>query len=223
MKPTIYSIVFMLLPGIILAQADKVYTTSSGELIFSFARVDYPGTEEGSITRFSPFINIQNWLNYDKSEKLGFFTGLSVRNVGFIYDVDETTRKKYRTYNIGIPLGIKIGNLSEKFLFFGYELEIPVNYKEKTFINEEKDDKTNIWFSGRVPMINHSLMAGIQLPYGATLKFKYYLTNFFDEDFTASDGQGGTYKPYENVNVNIFYFSLSFGLLKDTNFYYNEE
>ena len=138
MKPTIYSIVFMLLPGIILAQADKVYTTSSGELIFSFARVDYPGTEEGSITRFSPFINIQNWLNYDKSEKLGFFTGLSVRNVGFIYDVDETTRKKYRTYNIGIPLGIKIGNLSEKFLFFGYELEIPVNYKEKTFINEER-------------------------------------------------------------------------------------
>ena len=223
MKPTIYSILFMLLPGIILAQADKVYTTSSGELIFSFARVDYPGTEEGSIMRFSHVINIQNWLNYDKSEKLGFFTGLSVRNVGFIYDVDETTRKKYRTYNIGIPLGIKIGNLSEKFLFFGYELEIPVNYKEKTFINEEKDDKTNIWFSGRVPIINHSLMAGIQLPYGATLKFKYYLTNFFDEDFTASDGQGGTYKPYENVNVNIFYFSLSFGLLKDTNFYYNEE
>jgi hypothetical protein len=46
----------------------------------------------------------------------------SVRNVGFIHDVDETTRKKYRTYNMGIPLGIKIGNLSEKFLFFGYEL-----------------------------------------------------------------------------------------------------
>ena len=223
MKPTIYSVLLMLLPGIILAQADKVYTTSSGELIFSFAGVDYPGTEEGSIMRFSPVINIQNWLNYDKSDKLGFFTGLSVRNVGFIHDVDETTRKKYRTYNIGIPLGIKVGNLSEKFLFFGYELEIPVNYKEKTFINEEKDDKTNIWFSGRVPIINHSLMAGIQLPYGATLKFKYYLTNFFDEDFTASDGQGGTYKPYENVNVNIFYFSLSFGLLKDTNFYYNEE
>ena len=173
--------------------------------------------------RFSPVFNIQNWLNYDKSEKLGFFTGLSVRNVGFIYDIDETTRKKYRTYNIGIPLGIKIGNLSEKFLFFGYELEIPINYKEKTFIDEEKDDKKNIWFTGRVPTFNHSLMAGVQLPYGATLKFKYYLTNFFDKDFTESDGQGGSYKPYQNVNVNIFYFSLSFGLLKDTSFYYNKE
>src|SRR5688572_450145 len=223
MNPLIYSILFGLLPGIILAQEDKVYTTTSGELIFSFASVDYAGNEEGSIMRFSPVINIQNWLNYDKSEKLGFFTGLSVRNVGFIYDVDETTRKKYRTYNVGIPVGIKIGNLSDKFLFFGYELEIPVNYKEKTFINEDKEDKKNIWFTDRVPTVNHSLMAGIQLPYGATIKFKYYLTNFFDEDFTASDGQGGTYKPYENLDVNIFYFSLSFGLLKDTGFYYNAD
>jgi hypothetical protein len=222
MRPIIYAIL-VLLPGIIQAQDDKIYTTTSGELIFSFASINEAGDEGGGIMRFSPVINIQNWLNYDKSEKLGFFTGLSVRNVGFIYDVDETTRKKYRTYNVGIPVGVKIGNLSDKFLFFGYELEIPVNYKEKTFIDEDKDDKKNIWFTDRVPTINHSLMAGVQLPYGATIKFKYYLTNFFDEDFEASDGQGGTYKPYQNLDVNIFYFSLSFGLLKDTNFYYNED
>jgi hypothetical protein len=213
----------MLVPGTILAQDDKLYSTTSGELIFAFASINDAGDEDGGIMRFSPVINIQNWLNYDKSEKLGFFTGLSVRNVGFIYDVDETTRIKYRTYNVGIPVGVKIGNLSDKFLFFGYELEIPVNYKEKIFIDEDKEDKKNIWFTDRVPAVNHSLMAGIQLPYGATIKFKYYLTNFFDEDFTASDGQGGTYKPYENLDVNIFYFSLSFGLLKDTRFYYNED
>ena len=47
MKPIIYSILFGLLPGIILAQEDKVYTTSSGELIFSFASVDYAGNEDG--------------------------------------------------------------------------------------------------------------------------------------------------------------------------------
>jgi len=64
--------------------------------------------------------------------------------------------------------------LVRKIFIFWNELEIPINYKEKTFINEEKDDKTNIWFSGRVPLIDHSLMAGIQVPYGATLKFKYY-------------------------------------------------
>ena len=223
MKPLIYSILFVLLPGIILAQEDNVYTTTSGELIFSFADVEYDGSEGGSIMRFSPVVNIQNWLNYDKSEKLGFFTGLSLRNVGFIYDVDETTRIKYRTYNVGIPVGVKIGNLSDKFLFFGYELEIPVHYKEKIFVNEDKTEKNGYWFTSRTPTLNHSLMLGVQLPYGATIKFKYYLSNFFDEDFTASDGQGGTFKPYENFNVNIFYFSLSFSLLKDTKLYYNQD
>jgi hypothetical protein len=64
-------------------------------------------------------------------------------------------------------------------------------------------------------------MAGLQLPYGATLKFKYYLTNFFNKDYSASDGQGGTIKPYQNMEVNVFYFSLSFGLLKNADLYYN--
>ena len=223
MKEIIYPMLLTLLPGIMQAQDDRFYTTTSGELIFSFASVETAGSKDGSIMRFSPVFNIQNWVNFDKSEKLGFFSGLSLRNVGFIYDVNDTTRKKYRTYNIGIPVGIKFGNLSDKFLFFGYELEIPLNYKEKTFIDEDKEDKDNIWFTSRVPTINHSLMAGIQLPHGATIKFKYYLTNFFNKDFKASDGQGGTYKPYENTNVNIFYFSLSFGLLKNTSFYYNED
>jgi hypothetical protein len=74
-----------------------------------------------------------------------------------------------------------------------------------------------------VNTFNHSLMAGVQLPYGATLKFKYYLTNFFNKDYTASDDQGVPYKPYENLDVNVFYFSLSFGLLKNADFYYNNE
>ena len=125
MKEIIYPILLTLLPGIMLAQDDRFYTTTSGELIFSFASVETAGSKDGSIMRFSPVFNIQNWVNFDKSEKLGFFSGLSLRNVGFIYDVNDTTRKKYRTYNIGIPVGIKFGNLSDKFLFFGYELEIP--------------------------------------------------------------------------------------------------
>lgn len=224
MKSRIFLFVFAVLAGTVYAQdAKKVYTTTSGELIFSFANITQNGNEEGSVLRFSPVVNIQNWVNIDKTENFGIFTGLSVRNVGFIYDESETVRKKYRTYNLGIPIGVKIGNLSDKFVFVGYELEIPVHYKEKTFINEDKEDKDNIWFSSRVNTFNHSLMAGVQLPYGATLKFKYYLTNFFNKKYTASDDQGVSYKPYENLDVNVFYFSLSFGLLKNADFYYNNE
>jgi hypothetical protein len=213
----------------------KVYATTSGELIFSFASITDNGSEEGSILRFSPVVNIQNWVNIDKSDHFGIFTGLSVRNVGFIYDVpnnstvkydypnETNVRKKFRTYNLGVPIGVKLGNLSDKFVFVGYELEIPINYKEKTFISEDKVDKNNVWFSNRVNTFNHSLMAGVQLPYGATLKFKYYLTNFFNKKYETSDGQGGTIRPYENVDVNVFYFSLSFGLLKNADFYYNND
>lgn len=197
----------------------KVYTTTSGELIFSFANIDYKGDETSSVLRFSPVVNIQNMVNIDKSEHFGIFTGLAIRNVGFIYDVPGTsTRMKYRTYNLGIPIGIKIGNLSDKFLFAGYELEIPVNFKEKEFIDENKT-KNSVWFSSQVNTFNHTLMAGVQLPYGATLKFKYYLTNFFNKNYTRSDGT----KPYENSNYNIFYFSLSFALLKNADIYYNND
>lgn len=203
----------------------SVYTTTSGEIIFSFANIDYKGSETGSVVRFSPVFNIQNWVNIDKSENFGIFTGFSVRNVGFIYDVPDQpgVRMKYRTYNLGIPIGFKLGNLSDKFIFAGYELEIPFNYKEKTFVNEDKTEKNDIWFSNRVNTFNHTLMAGVQLPYGATLKFKYYLTNFFNKDYEESDGQGGTIKPYANSDYNIFYFSLSFGLLKNSDFYYENK
>jgi len=198
----------------------KVYTTTSGELIFSFADINYKGGETGSILRFSPVVNIQNWVNIDKTENFGMFTGLSLRNVGFIYEPPDQSgiKKKYRTYNLGIPFGVKIGNLSDKFLFAGYELEIPVNFKEKTFENEEKT-KNSVWFSDQVTTFNHSLMVGAQLPHGATLKFKYYLSNFFNKDYTRSDGT----KPYENSDYNVFYFSLSFGLLKNADFYYNND
>ncbi|MFM8914406.1 MAG: hypothetical protein ACKOE6_16035 [Flammeovirgaceae bacterium] len=160
---TLAVLLFVFTSLITLAQdKKKVYTTSSGEMIFSFANIDINGSEEGSVMRFSPVINIQNWVNIDKSDNFGLFTGLSVRNVGVIFDVpgQPNTRIKARTYNVGIPLGVKIGNLDGRFFFAGYELELPVNYKEKIFINEEKEDKSNIWFSNRVPTINHSLMAG---------------------------------------------------------------
>jgi hypothetical protein len=219
----IFLTLFILVAGIGATAQDtkKVYTTTSGELIFSFGDINYKGSETSSVLRFSPVVNIQNWVNIDKSEHFGLFSGLSVRNVGFIYDVPDQpgVRMKYRTYNLGIPIGIKVGDLSGKFLFVGYELEIPFNYKEKTFLNEDKTDKSSIWFSNRVNTFNHTLMAGVQLPYGATLKFKYYLTNFFNKDFTLGDGS----KPYENSDYNVFYFSLSFGLLKNADFYYNDK
>ncbi len=219
-KIRVYLIGFLLITTIVVnAQDKKVYTTTSGELIFSFADINYKDSEASSVLRFSPVVNIQNMVNIDKSDHFGLFTGLAVRNIGFIYDVSDQpgVRMKYRTYNLGIPIGVKLGNLNDKFLFAGYELEIPINFKEKTFIDEHKT-KNSVWFSNQVTTFNSSFMVGIQFPYGAALKFKYYTSNFFNKDYTKSDGS----KPYANSDYNVFYFSLSFGLLKGMDTYYKK-
>jgi hypothetical protein len=206
-----------------VAQGKKVYTVTSGEWIFSFANIKQGGIDASSIIRFSPVFNFQNIANYDMSDRFGFTAGLAVRNVGFIYDVPNSNiRMKYRTYNIGIPIGFKIGNMDGKFLYGGYELEIPVNFKSKTFTNEDKTDKSSVWFSSQVTTFNSALFVGIQMPMGGNLKFKYYLSNFFNKDYTAQDSNGNPYKPYQDMNVNVFYFSLNFFILKNTHFYYQK-
>ena len=204
-------------------QGKKIYTVTSGEWIFSFANIKQGGYDVSSIIRFSPVFNFQNIANYDVSDRFGLIGGLALRNVGFIYDVPNSNIKmKYRTYNIGIPVGFKIGNLNRSFLYAGYELEIPINFKAKTFTNEDKTDKTSVWFSSQTTTFNHALFVGVQLPLGGNLKFKYYLTNFFNKDYTAQDSQGNPYKPYQDMNVNVFYFSLNFFILKNTHFYYHK-
>jgi len=197
----------------------NIYTTSGIEILFSFANIQQDGNETGSILRFAPVLNSQTFVNFDVAENAGFFIGAGVRNVGFIYDQDSDTRKKFRTYNLGIPVGMKLGDLERFFGYIGYELEIPFHYKEKTFISERKE-KFTVWFSNRVPTVNHSLLVGVQFPYGLNLKFKYYFTEFFNRDFEELDPQTGTRsKPYENLEVNVMYISVAFNLFKNTKIY----
>ncbi len=73
--------------------------------------------------------------------------------------------------------------------------------------------KEVIWFTDRVEPVQHSLLAGIQFPYGATLKFKYYLTNFHNRDYIAMV-DGVETMPYD-FKSNIFYFSLAWNLFSN--------
>jgi len=196
-------------------QDQKVYTTTTIEYLLSWSDVTDNGEKLSGPVRFAPFFNFQNSVNKDFSEKFGLYLGLSINNVGFIYDEDEFTRKKVRTYNLGIPVGFKIGNMNGTYLYGGYAVEFPLNYKEKTFINEEKT-KFNTWFSDRTP-IQQALVAGIQFPYGATVKFKYYFTDFYDKGYTDSTG-----KPYENFSGNAMVLSLGVTLFKGTEFTYDK-
>jgi hypothetical protein len=194
----------------IVSAGTKPYFTSGGEWIFSTGTLP----NNNNVLRFSPVINIQNLLNFDQSESFGWFTGINIRNVGFIFDESASVRKKVRNYNLGIPIGVKLGQLDNRFFFAGYELEIAMNYRERTFVDEVRDRKFNVWFSDRVNTLQHALFIGYTLPKGTSIKAKYYLNSFFNQGFNASDGNGGTFQPYAGLDANIFYISLNFALFK---------
>jgi hypothetical protein len=189
---------------------DKPYFTSGGEWIFSTGTLQ----NNNNVLRFSPVINLQTLLNFDQSESFGWFTGINIRNVGFIFDESPSVRKKVRNYNLGIPIGIKLGHLDDRFFFAGYELEIAMNYRERIFIDEVRDKRFSVWFSDRVNTLQHALFIGYTLPKGTSIKAKYYLNSFFNQEFTASDGDGGAFQPYAGLDANIFYVSLNFALFK---------
>ncbi len=44
-----------------LAQDKKIYTTTSGEVIFSFANINFKGNKTGSIIRFAPVVKSGLW------------------------------------------------------------------------------------------------------------------------------------------------------------------
>jgi hypothetical protein len=203
----------------------KSYVTSGAEFIFSFADIQQSAGPASTILRFAPVINLQSMINRDVSKNFGVFSGLAVRNVGYRMEgyKDPTDnlvyRKAFRSYNLGVPVGIKIGKMNNLFFYGGYELEMAVLYKEKTYEHGDKINKVTGWFSDRENIWQSSIMVGVQFPYAANLKFKYYLTEFHNQNYTNSNGV----KLYSGLQSHVFYVSLSFFLFRNAHIYYYNE
>ncbi len=196
-------------------KARTLYWSSGSEWLFSAPMLDVNGSDRGGVVRFAPFFNAQSMLNYDVSDHAGFFIGLSLRNLGFIYDAPDGFRYKFRTYNGGIPIGFKLGRMHETLFFAGYEIELPFNYKEKRFLNERKDDKFNVWLSDRTEPFFQSVFIGVQGPGHSTLTLRYYLTNFHNTDFMEYQDNVVS-RPYSGLNSNLVVVSLGVGLFDGT-------
>lgn len=185
----------------------KTYTSTGLEFIFSFANIDSSGQKFGNTVRFSGFFHLQQWLHFDFSNSIGMFSGGAIRNVGFIFQ-HNNINTKMRSYALGIPVGIKLGDFKENFYFYGGgEIEWMFHFKRKEFINDQKIIFSE-WFSNRTNPLIPSVFAGIQFPKGWNVKFKYYLTDFLNKDFTEAVN-GVTVKPYKDFNSQMFYFSVS--------------
>jgi len=173
--------------------------------IFSIAPMESPYSgNKVSTLRFSYAFNIGVNINYDFNRHFGVFSGLAIKNVGFIEKISDSTVKR-RTYNLCLPLAIKFGDLKKRNYFFaGVDLEVPFNYKEKGFIKRGHKEKFNEWFSNRTPSFMPAVFAGMSVKPGLTVKLEYYLNNFLNTSYTTNG-----YQPYAGYKANLIL--LTFG------------
>ncbi len=182
--------------------------------IFSTAIMDRPGDYHKVTTvRFS-MLNIGYHFNYDFDEHFGIFTGLGIKNIGFIEKVDRPNTDKdstikRRVYTIGVPLGFKLGNLAKKhYGFIGGGIDVPFNYREKGFVDRGSKTKFNEFWSRRTPEYMPYIFAGFAYGKGSTFKVQYYPSNFFNTEYNETYATGPTMYPYRGYNVNLLYVSL---------------
>lgn len=181
----------------------KVYTASVTETIFSFGIVDAPPLSTGSIPRFTPFFNFGQQLHLDFSDRFGMYTGIGVRNVGMITDLNDTVRVKQRTYNVGIPVAVKFGDMNGWQGALGFEAEFAIAYKQKVYVNGEKR-KSGSWFDDRTNTFLPSVFAELKGKDGNYIRFKYYLSDYLSSN-QRINVPGVEYRPTQS---QLFYISL---------------
>lgn len=230
MKRTLFLAVILALLIGVGSNAQRIYHSSGGEIIFSGADVAYNGLDVHTNLRFTLFFHTQHHLNLDLTNNIGLFTGFGIRNIGLITedlyqnlgfmnidnthpDYNKNTKIKRRSYSLGFPAGLKIGSFSKHFfLFAGGEYEWMFHYKQKLFIDGEKF-KFKEWTSNRVNAWIPSLFAGIQFPQGFRLKFKYYMDDFLNPGFSGIDfGEEVDYSQFDRTGM--WYISVAFFINK---------
>lgn len=200
-------IVLLLINCTTLVKAQvKTYSSNGMESIFSFSNYTVGGNDISNKLRYSAFFHLNHRRHFDFGKSAGIFSGVAIRNVGFIARESDSLTLKRRVYTVGVPLALKLGNMEKmQFVYLGVEAELAINYKEKHFVDGNKEKKFNEWFSKRTPLLMPSVFAGIQNKRGFNVYVKYYLTNFFNTGFKEKG-----INPYRLSEANMFYVSVSY-------------
>lgn len=157
------------------------------------------GDAKATTPRFTAFLHLGMNLNFDFSRNFGMYTGLNIKNIGFIEKTGDSTIKR-RTYTFGIPLGLKIGRLDNgNYLLLGGGLDFPFNYREKGFVKRNDKTKFNEWFSDRTPAVLPYVFLGVHLHPGLAIKLQYYPGNYLNTGFKDANGL----MPYQDYKVNL--------------------
>lgn len=209
----------------------KVYTISNGELLFQWADIEF--TDEyklanpqdevtGSPLRFSMFVHLGQNIHLDFNDYIGLYSGLALRNVGFISNerlLDQNNLLQdykiiRRSYNLGIPLAIKLGSFDNHFFFYGGgELELQFAFKEKYWTSHNRSgskSKNTEWFGNQTNTFIPSIFAGVQFPRGVNVKFKYYLDDFLNTNYKNVNQKVSDLRRYKQTQLMLVAVSWQF-------------
>lgn len=193
----------------------KPYWKSGSEFIFSLGDADAGLVATSPIMRFSGFFHLQQEMHYDFNQSFGFYTGIGIRNVGMINELNDSLKLKQRAYGLGVPVAVKVGNLKGFHVSAGAEAELFFHYKQKLFYDDEKF-KQDEWFSDRINLFNPSVFLELNSRKGSYIRFKYYLLDFLVEDKQVVKIFGTKY-PYFPESSKLFYISIGTKLMSDKN------
>ncbi len=172
--------------------SQKIYTASQIEFIFSSASMSSTALSSSPVVRFSGFINYESQLHFNLNKKMGFYTGLGIKNIGIINNFDKGTLAfKQRAYALSMPLALKLGNVTNQaFVALGAEANLMFNYKEKFLYSNTKTSRSE-WFSNKVNIFNPAVFLQLKFLKSQVLTFKYYLSDFLNyqsSGLTLPDG-----------------------------------
>jgi hypothetical protein len=182
----------------------KVYVSTDFDIfLLSSSIKEQAGNKKLTTPRFSaiPFLGFN--VNYDFAKNVGLYTGVNIKNIGFIekFSNPDSTVKR-RVYTIGAPIGIKIGGIKYgSYLILGIGADFPFHYKEKGYTKRNDKTKYSEWFSDRTPRVMMYAFVGAHLAPVLTFKAQYYPTNFLNQDYKQTDASGKQSRPYYGYYV----------------------
>jgi hypothetical protein len=201
------------------ANAQDVYPISAWEFLFQFADIEKASTDVTNRLRFTIVINFGQYWHVDFNNNVGIYSGLGVRNVGFIYDTPEPTKTIRRAYTLGVPLAFKLGAFDKHVYFLaGGEYELTFHYRARKWLSNSRDGTRYLdaeWFSKRTRRFVPSVFAGFQFPGGFNIKFKYYIQQILNEGYVGPDLGVENVSFADYTKLNMMYVSLSWQFRTD--------
>lgn len=190
---------------------NKLYGVFESKTLFQIGMIeDSAGNSVKSILRFAPFVNYTLQAHKDFSNKFGLYTGIGVKNVGFITRQNSTDMTvKSRAYCLNIPVGLKFGNFKEDtYLFLTGEVLMQLDYKEKVFINDDKS-KRKSFYDDDINLFNYSGSVGFHLK-GFVVGADYTFSNFFSDKYRFQPDKNNTATYAGPSKSNILTFFVGF-------------